>query len=336
MRTEMRLFMALVVSIALAACNGDKDDNGGNGLDGGRDIQGISFSATSAEQCASVAITALAPFPQLGRAAIAMTDAVAAYSASKPGTLPQGTIDLGDIGFCPTGESRLTWNDADGSGALSAGDGLVLTLVDCGGSRSGTFTLAFQAASLDTAEADVNLSLSIEEVVDGEPETGTLDGTFHLSMQRYAGPGATAVIRFLVDDQSDGSQGMTGTLNGKTEYQLGCFNFYFTMSLEDDSFSLSEPFGVIKVPDLGIASFVSFGVPALVFPDGAQPASGGLKLMALSAVTPCTGVKVPGDGITGNASWMSVTAIGGGGVTLAGEDPSGTAFELLRNWSELD
>jgi hypothetical protein len=336
MRTGKAFCLGLGLSIVLTACGGDKDGDGGNGLDGSKNIQGIEFSETSAERCASVAIATLSPFPELGQAVIAMSDAVAEHSSAVTGLVPEGTIDLGDIGFCPTGQSKLTWNDVDGDGELSGGDGLVLTLVDCGGTWSGTLTLDFQDASLDSAEADVDLNVTIEETVDGEPETGTLAGSFHLSLHRFGGPSATAVIRFLVDDQSDGSQGMIGTLNGKTQYELGCFNLYYTLGIGSRYFSLSEPFGVLKVPELGIASFLSFGTPALVFPEGTYPESGGMRLAALSAATPCARVNVPGDGITGNASWMVVTATGSGGVTLSGEGPSGTPFELQRAWSELD
>lgn len=335
MRGVGRSLVVLVMTLALAACGGD-DDNGGGGTDGGEDVLGVAFSESNVEQCASVVIATLSPFSGAAGAVVAMEDAIFDYTASAGATMPEGMIDLGDLGICSTGQSHLVWNDADGNGALSAGDVAVLTLTDCEGSTSGTLNLDFEEVSFAATTASVRMNIGIEETVDGEPETGTLTGTFRLQMARYQGTPPVAEVDFLVEDETDGSQGFEVALNGKTECEVGCFNFYFTVWPGTERYALSEPFGVLRIPGLGVASLSSFGLPALDFQNGSEPESGALRLVAVAAATPCAGVDVPGDGIKGNESFVVLTATGGGGVTLAGKDSGGTPFSIQTAWSSLD
>lgn len=329
------LVMATALAVGFAGC-GEDDDGGDGGIDGDVERAGIPFSAANAERCASVAIAALSPFPEIGQAAMAIMAAIEDHGTEAPGLSPRTVIDLGDIGLCSSGSSRLSWNDSDGNGTLSAGDEAVLTLTDCDGSRSGTLELEFTAVTAGAATAELSLAITIEETVDGEPESGTLSGRFRMDVERFPSETVPGILRFQVDEPTDGAQGLTGTLNGKTEYELGCFNLYYSLALGSPYYTLSEPYGVLSIPDLGYASFASFGLPGLVFPEGTYPQSGALRLMAFAAVTPCTGVKVSGDGVNGNDSVLILTATGGGTVTLSGQTPAGEPYSVQTTWGALD
>jgi hypothetical protein len=139
-----------------------------------------------------------------------------------------------------------------------------------------------------------------------------------------------------VAEQTDGSSLLKIRLNGETAQEIGCFNLYYTFNLETNSLTLSEPAGVFRIPKYGVMSMISWGLPPLVFEGGQHPESGQASFFAYSTATPCAGLDIGGSGVDSNNSTFTVTATGGGGITLAGESDDGGSFSVHTTWSELD
>ncbi len=169
---------------ALAGCGGS-DKPGPGGPDDTVDMNGIALSQDNVVMCASVAAATLAPFPELGR--IAVAGAIRDRQGPPAALRPAGVIELGDIGLCESGGSSLTWNDADGSGVLSPGDVATLTLVDCDGSRSGRLALTYREVAAASSAADLDLDVTVEETVDGKSEAGNFLGRFRSELERFPG-----------------------------------------------------------------------------------------------------------------------------------------------------
>jgi hypothetical protein len=242
-------------------------------------------------------------------------------------------IDLGDLGFCSTGEATGTWNDVDGNSILSAGDKVDLEVVDCDG-VNGTLSATFLEVGIEGGSADLQLNLVFQEEVSGSLETEVLSGKFRVEVE-HSGPPGTIVFRYLVPVNTDGTLGFRSTRNGVLAYEMGCFNFYFTIKLSDGSFTLSEPIAVFRVPGQGIMSLVGWGLPPLVFESEDFPVSGQIAFYGEADVLPCASVGVPSGGVDSNDSYFVLTASEGGNLTLAGETGTGDPFNVEANWDDI-
>jgi hypothetical protein len=327
-------FLAFLCVLWIAGCGGEDGTDGDGDGDGGGDA-GIHFTALNVTDAARVACGGLEIFPRLSLIFLAMAQATEPASGREAGgPRPAAVHDLGDLGLCSSGESNLSWNDADGNEALGGGDVLTLTMINCDGEVNGTVALTFQEVAYALTTAGVVLDLIIQEVVDGSPQTESLTGRFRAEVNRVPGPPETAIFRYLVE-QTDGSSRIVLVHEGKTAYSMGCFNLYFVFNLESDAFTLSEPLAVFRIPGMGVMSMQSFGLPPLVFADGEAPESGQAGFYAYSTATPCAGLDIGGGGVDSNNSGFLITATGSGGIVLGGITDSGTTFSVHTTWSDL-
>lgn len=320
------LLVGALTSITLGCATGGGDDGNGNGSEGA----GVSFTESNAADLAGITVSAIEVFPRLSGAYQAIVEAIQAQNALA--SVPKSTRDLGDIGLCFSGESNLTWNDEDDDQGLSAGDSAMLDLVDCD-ELAGTVTFSFSEVAFALTVADLDLSVSVDDDVQTSPVL--LEGRFRVEVNGVPGPPESAIARYLVVDQEDPTLGLTASVDAQTEYAFGCFNLYFTFDLEQGGYLLAEPFGVLSVPDAGVMTMEAYGLPAWTFETGDYPSSGELVLSAQSGATPCAALEIGPEGIDSNDSFTTLTATGGGSVTLEGETETGTPFSIQTTWDDL-
>jgi len=315
----------ILIATALA-CGSSTDGGDGDGL------TGVSFNESNAEGLASIAVSAIDVFPRLTTAYQGIVDAVQQQSSLSPSAVAKALFELGDIGLCSSGASNLAWDDADDDGSLSAGDTTTLMFADCDGELDGTIVFDFSEVAYALTIAEVALNVTIDSAA---LPAVALDGRFQIEVNGVPGPPESVIARYLVVDQTEPESSLTATVEGSTQYRMGCFNLYFTFNLEQGSYSLSEPFGVFSIPTAGVMTMEAFGQPPFVFDNGDYPSSGQLALSAASGATPCAALDIGPDGVDSNESATALTATGGGAVTLEGQSSTGAPFTIDTTWDAL-
>jgi hypothetical protein len=317
------------------ACS--EDDDGGGG--GGGESAAVSFTAANANSAAAMFASTVSPFAEASLAGLAVVQAAeAAAGGLATGGVAEETardlVELGDLGLCDSGQSTGTWDDQDGDQELSTGDVLEVVLTACDDVTSGSLTLTLEEVDYALTTATAVLEATIEDGDRAASITG-LSGAFRVEMNRVPDP-PLFICRSLVSEQSDPAQRLILTSDGVVVLEVGCFNLYFTFDLDGGGFTLSEPLAVFRIPEAGIMSVASWGLPALTFPDRETPEAGQVRFVAFSSATPCAALGVPGDGIDSNESYLVLTATGGGNVTLVGQAADGTPISVETTWDQLD
>lgn len=325
MRKLLPVCVGSLIILLFAACN--DDGNGGGGGDG---LSGVHFTQQNAARLVGPVADFVDFLPGLSEAISAVIARIDALSAP---SLPAGVIDLGDLGMCSTGQATATWNDADDSGDLSAGDALNLQVTDCDGEVSGSLTMLILTSGTDSGSGDLDLSLTIKDDVGGVTRTQGVSGKFRLEVEGAQPPGAMG-YRYSVPQNTDGSLGVKATLNGTTAYELGCFNFYFTFQ-QDGSYTLSDPAADIRIPGEGILSLSAWGTDPLAFTGDNVPVGGQLSFWAEANALPCARLDIPAGGVDSNDSNCVLTATGGGNVTLEGQTADGQPFTVQTTWDDI-
>ncbi|GAB4390581.1 MAG: hypothetical protein Kow0025_23600 [Thermodesulfovibrionales bacterium] len=309
------------------------------GCDGGGGSPGVSaynFTSANMEDAARAgtdAITLFGPF----------TDVLAIIIGQFPPQVesvgPAAVIDLGDLGLCISGTSNLTWNDADDSGTLSAGDSVTLTLADCvvdiGSTANATIVLAFTAVTLAPVDitADVDLDITTVETVDSTVETERFTGVFTVQVSSLDGFDYTVVY---TGADPDGL--LTDRLNGTLLAKMGCFTV-------TQAFSALDPAGTFTLIANGVIStggkIMTISTPGapLGFVPGTPdpyPDSGALDLLGGGQ---CAAVGSPNLLTSPSGNYIVFTAVPGDldDVTIELFDSSDTLLDAISTtWSALD
>jgi len=317
------------LAICLAACGGD-----GGGTNGD-DSAGVSFSEANAADLAGVAASAIEIFPRLSAAYQGIVEAIDAQNGAGLGSSTKALVDIGDIGLCSTGQSKLIWNDVDDDQVLSANDTCTLELVDCDDEINGSVAFDFLEVAYAKTVAEIDLDVTLANASDGQAGSQSLQGRFRVEVNGVPGPPELAIARYFVADKSDPTLGVVAQLDGEPQFALGCFNLYYTTNLETGGYLLGEPFAVFKVAAAGVMSIEAFGMPPLDFANGQYPISGEMGFYAESGATPCAALGIDAGGVDSNDSFCTLTATGGGDVALEGETIDGTPFTVETTWDEL-
>ena len=154
--------------------------------------------------------------------------------------------------------------------------------------------------------------------MDGTPQTGTLTADYTLEVNRVDFPVEGIILTHRVPDQTDGGAALRATIDGETVYEMGCFHLYYVVDLQTGGYVLSEPYAVFKLPDYGVMTMISYGMAAFEFPNGDTPVKGSTTLRAESGSTPCSALDIPGGGVDSNDSFLTITVVDAGAVTLNG------------------
>ncbi len=333
MRRLLLLVMLSALALAPVACN-DSDDDGGGPTNGEDDLYGVLFTAANAEHLAGVAASTLDFFSGINRAFLQVLDAIETHGFYDGYPMPEEGYDLGDLGICSTGTVVAKWMDLDDSRSLSRGDTVHLDITDCDGEVSGTLDLAFTSASTELTGAEITYDLVIEEILDGTPQTETISADY--TVEVYEDPAYDVLaVSHQVADKTDGGAGLTTAIDGETAFEIGCFHIYFSMNVETGGFRISEPFAVFEVADEGVMTMSSQSMEFFDFSRSDAPVSGDCFLRAEAGTTPCSRLDVSGDGVVSNASYLRLTVIEDGTVTLAGETDDGEDILVVSSWDEL-
>ena len=312
--------------LGLAGCGG----GGGDG--GGSQAQGYTFTAENTEEAASVAAGTVEFFPSVGAVILDVVGRV--REAGAPGgrvAARAEEVDAGDL--CVGGSAGLVWEDNDDSGDLSTGDAATLTFESCvladdageGGAVNGTLTLAFTQVQLgvdpEVAEADVDMDVSVEEDVDGTPETSMYSGSFRVRISADVA-GGTLSAAFGGTDRADV---VTRAEAGTPQVKLGCFDVAIEGPLDTDDGSedwLTVALRGVADVEGRILQFGRYGEGAdtpLRFEEDVL-VSGTLTLLGYdqrpeAGLDPCTAVGSSAD-VQGDGSWMRLVALGGGTIRI--------------------
>jgi hypothetical protein len=334
MKREWVIPTILVLIFLPMACSEDDDNGGGDGS------AAVSFTAANANSAAAMFASTVSPFVEASLAGLAVVQAAeTAAGGLATGGVTAGTardlVELGDLGLCDTGQSIGTWDDRDGDQTLSAGDVLEVTFMACDDVTSASLTLMLEDVGYALTTAAAVLEATFVDVDRAAAATSGLFGAFRVEMNRVPEP-PLFICRLLVSAQNDPLQRLILTSDDVAVLEVGCFNLYFTFELDGGGFTLSEPLAVFRIPDAGIMSIESWGLPALTFPDRETPEAGQVRFVAYSFATPCAALGVPGDGIDSNESYLVLTATGGGNVTLVGQAADGAPIAVETTWDQLD
>jgi hypothetical protein len=207
-----------------------------------------------------------------------------------------------------------------------------LELIDCDDAATGSVSFEF----LEVADALTVAEIALDLVIASQPDLGartrSVNGRFRVEVNEVPGPPDMLISRYLVVDQTDSSLGMVVKLDGETEFALGCFNLYFTSNLETGDYTLGEPFGVFDIADRGVMTMRAFGMPPLDFQGGENPIGGSVGFYAESGATPCAALDIGPEGVDSNDSSCTLTATGGGNLSLEGETADGLPFDVDTSW----
>ena len=318
--------MALIMFgiLSISGCGGGGGDDGDGG--GETNVTPFNFNKDNTVEAAQLAADAMSffpPFSELGHEVITL------LNIADPSNFP---LDL--VGVCTNaGTSELSWNDADGSGDLSAGDttSLLFTNCDIDGIASGTIKFVFTSVELDLQPPDsvghtVSVNLSIDDAID----TATFTANFGAN---WSTPNYTDFINVYTADDPSG-QKLTVSENGITLLQFGCFNVTHTFNIgnSEGTYQLA-PEGVINASDR-IMSLLG-GSPLPFINDAME--SGTRRLLSVSMPLACTTVGVPPNGIGGSdGSYIDMEALGGGNMRLHTFDAMNVEFFTVdTTWDSL-
>jgi hypothetical protein len=295
-----------------SGCGGSDDGNGDGDVSG---TTGTIFNQDNTVSAAELAADTMSFFPafsDLGQAVITL------LAVADPNNSPF------DLALCTNaGSSMLSWNDADNSGNLSAGDttSFLFTNCDIDGIASGTINFAFTSVDLDLALPDsVGLTVSVNLNIIDATDTATFTANFGAN---WSTPNNSDFsYSYTAADLPD--QKLTVSENGVTLYQFGCFNVTQTYNTGDPAGTyILTPDGIMNT-DNKIMSLL--GDTPLSFVND-EMESGIKHLWGVSMPISCTALGVPSTGVSGdNGSYILMEGLGGGNIRLHTLDATGAEF----------
>lgn len=333
----MKTVLALVLSLALAmtslflgtGCGGDDDVTGG-----GDGMHGVFFTSNNAPNALGYFASVLDLTISVNRAQGALFAAVEAASNQKT-SAALSPVDLGDLGICDTGQSHGVWNDNDNDGQLSVGDGIELTATNCDDISQGNLTLIVLSITGSSVLLDVTIDLTITEFENQQTHTTQVNGHYACGITAEGNPVSQIVVQDMVAEQTDTESQLIVTQDGVHLFTIGCFNLYYIVDPSYSSVRLSEPLVVFSVPGQGVMSLGAYGLPMLVFDGNGVPISGEVEFWGESFATPCSALGIPSGGVDSSGAHFTVTATGGGGLSIEGATAGGDPFSLNLLWSDI-
>ena len=307
--------MALIIFgiLSVSACGGGGGDDDGDG-----DVTGVTpfyFNAGNTVEAAQLAADAMSFFPAFSKVS---QEVITLLAVSDPGNFP---LDL--VGVCANaGTAKVSWNDADSSGDLSAGDtvSLLFTNCDIDGIASGTIDIAVTSAELNLQPPEsVEFAASVNLNINDAAGTATFTANFDAS---WSTTNDSDFINVYTADDASG-QKLTVSENGVTLYQFGCFNVThaFYIGNSEGTYQLT-PDGVINAAD---RIMTLAGRPLLGFINDAMES--GTKQLVSVPMPECTAVGIPSTWVGfSDGSYIEMEALGGGNIQLHTFDVDGTEF----------
>jgi hypothetical protein len=323
--------MALVVfsALSLSGCfgSGGDDDYVVDGGGDGTPVSAFNFNADNTVIAAKLAADTMSFFPAF---TVIGHTVISTLVVSEPNNSP---FDL--MACANSGSSVLTWNDADRSGDLTAGDTTSLAFTDCdiNGIANGTINFAITSADLDQSPPvspdSVAMNVTTNLSIFDDPDTAVFTASFKAEMNTADNNVFTIV--YTADDPS--GQKIAVSENGATLYQFGCFDVTETYSPSTSGTYQLTPNGVINTASK-IMSLVGPPHPQLTFSSDMMET--GIKTLFSLAVPGCASVGVANGVGDSDGSYLDMEATGGGNITLRTYDKSDAEiFTTETTWHAL-
>jgi hypothetical protein len=307
--------MALIMlgSLSISGCGGGGGDD--DGAVDGTGTTGTIFNQDNTVSAAQLAADTMSFFPAFSEVS---QEVITLLAVSDPVNFP---LDL--AGVCTNaGTAKLSWNDADSSLDLSAGDtvSLLFTNCDIDGIASGTIDIAVTSAELDLQPPNsVAFAASVNLNINDTSGTATFTANFDAN---WSTPNDSDFINVYTADDASGKK-LSVSENGVTLFQFGCFNVThsFNIGAVAGTYQLI-PDGVINAADK-IMSLL--GDTPLDFINDTMES--GIKHLWGVSIPECTTVGVPSTGVSGNdGSYILMEALGGGIIQLRTFDAQNVVF----------
>ena len=306
-RKQGVIAIALVAGLGiLGACSSSDDEEAGFVPSTGP--LAYNFDAKNAVTAAEIAAAAMSFFPGFTAVSQVVIDRLL---TDEPVNSPF------DLMLCNgSGDSILTWDDADRDTDLSIGDTASLQFTNCDFDTSGetvTGTVDIDATSVSVAlpAVDVGYAASVDLTISLVPDTTDITADFNARMSSPDGNSFTSV--YTAADAP--GKTLAVTENGTGYFTLGCFNVtqtYDLAGLGAGTYNLDPaPLGAInaseKVFSLARGPVLSFIADA--FESGTQ------RLLSLSAPD-CASIGAPNGVPDSDGSYLDMIALGGGNLML--------------------
>lgn len=327
-RIQITMVFIVLSTLSLTGCfggGGDDDyvvDGGGDGTP----VSAFNFDADNTVIAAKLAADTMSFFPAftlIGHAEIS------ALAISDPNNSPY------DLMLCAnSGSSTLTWNDADRSGDLTAGDSTSLAFTNCDidGIANGTINFTITSANLDLSLPNsVAMNVTTNISIFDDPDTIIFAASFTAQMATEDNNVFTVV--YTTDDAS--GQKITVSENNAALYQFGCFDVSETYSPSTEGTYELSPNGVVNASGK-IMSLVGGPHPQLTFSSDMME-TGTKRLLSLAVgTTGCASVGAANGVADSNGSYLDMEATGGGNITLRTYDALDTEiFSTETTWDAL-
>lgn len=320
---SMVMVIALCSSLILSGCFGSDgdddvvDDGGGSGT-----AVAFNFTRDNTETAAKLAANTISFFPSFSEVSHTV---ITTLAIPIPNNAPF------DLTLCANaGSSMLSWNDADDSGDLTAGDSARLTYTDCDidGIATGTVDFVFSSADLDPPPNQVASTVTLNLSITDAPDTTTYTANFEADWSTI--DNNVFISASKANDLS--GQKITATENGIQLYQFGCFEVIESYSPgTPGTYGLAPVVGVIN-SDNKIMSLA--GGPPLTFVNDLLE-SGTKRVLSL-AIPECASVGVPAGVGDSDGSYIDIEAQSGGYVRLHTYDNTDAEFYTLdTSWDAL-
>lgn len=317
------MVIAMCSTLILSGCSGSGGDDDVVD-DGGSDRTTVAFNFTqdNTETAAKLAANTISFFPAFSEVSHTV---ITTLAIPIPNNAPF------DLTLCANaGSSMLSWNDADNSSDLTAGDSARLTYTDCDidGIATGTIDYVFSSADLDPPPNQVASTVTLNLSIADAPDTTTYTANFEADFSTADNMVFTSVSK--ANDLS--GQKITATENGAQLYQFGCFEVTESYSPSTPgTYDLAPVVGVVN-SDNKIMSLV--GGPPLTFVNDLL-GSGSKRLLSL-AIPECASVGVPLGVADSDGSYIDIEAQDGGYVRLHTYDNTDAEFYTIdTTWEAL-
>jgi hypothetical protein len=314
LRISGTMTLIMLGSLSISGCGGGGGDDDGAG--DGTGTSGTIFNQDNTVSAAQLAADTMSFFPAFSEVS---QEVITLLAVSDPGNFP---LDL--VGVCANaGTAKVSWNDADSSGDLSAGDtvSLLFTNCDIDGIASGTIDIAVTSAELDQLPPDsVAFAASVNLNISDAAGTATFTANFDAN---WSTQDDIDFINVYTADDASGKK-LTVSENGVTLFQFGCFNV-------THAFNVNTGTGIYQLTPDGVINAANkimslLGNTPLDFINDTME-SGTKHLWGVSMPVSCTTVGVPSTGVSGSdGSYILMEALGGGIIRLHTFDAQNVEF----------
>lgn len=328
--------VGVIALFSIVSCGGD----GG----GGSKPDAFNFNESNAIDAASIMVAdqnTVAPF---SRVILGVIQILGSASPASRNFQPQAVIPIGNLDICASGTFSASWDDADNNLTISNGDKTEFTLTNCdfvGDPQnpviiSGTIDVGYTAVTLTGMTSEVDVDLLIDETYGGESYRESLETSLQMSFSSLDGVNYQFVYTWGDADHilvaHEGTQQMAKK-DLPLRYKHGCASINLDLSLANSETYQMDFSGVVNDAQSGVMSFHT--TTPLTMVEGSEGTYAESGVVVFTNGGTCKGIDASKGAAGADDSTLTLTAMGGGDVTLDGVDGSGNTFMVQTTWDQL-